>query len=150
IFSRFPASAAPARVTLPDLVATQSQSAQLVARSLQLRYRAHLVYSSTVPAGIVLDQWPRPNSQIEKSGVVTVDVSKGPAPVALPDLGGMQADAAAALLSRLGFHVVIQTQDTISPAAGTVIGQAPDPHVLRVPGATITLTVSHKPWWMFW
>jgi serine/threonine-protein kinase len=147
ISTRFPAAASPARVTLPDLVATQSRSAQLVARSLQLRYGVHFVYSSSVPAGVVMRQWPRPNTEIERHSLVTVDVSKGPAPIALPDLDGMQSDAASALLSRLGFRVALHTVDDITHDSGTVLGQSPDPHALEVPGATVTLTVSHKPWW---
>jgi serine/threonine-protein kinase len=147
VFVRLPAAASPARVTLPNLVATQTGSAQLVARSLQLRYRAMYAYSSTVPAGVVLEQRPAPNTQIDKHGIVTVTVSKGPEPVEIPDLNGIAADIAAEELSRLGFHVIRQTQDSFGTSAGIVLGEVPSPYTLRVPGSTITLTVSQKPWW---
>jgi serine/threonine-protein kinase len=147
VFVRLPAAASPARVTLPNLVATQTGSAQLVTRSLQLQYRAKYAYSSTVPAGVVLEQRPAPNSQIDKHGIVTVTVSKGPAPVAIPDLNGVAADTAAAELTRLGFHVIRQTQDSLGTPASIVLAQVPLPDTLRVPGSTITLTVSQKPWW---
>ena len=147
VFVRLPAAASPARVTLPNLVATQANSAQLVARSLQLRYRTTYVYSSSVPSGVVIAQRPAPNSLIDKHGIVTVTISKGPEPVSIPDLNGLPADDAAAQLARLGFHVVRQTQDSFGTSAGIVLSQVPAPQTLRVPGATITITVSQKPWW---
>jgi serine/threonine-protein kinase len=147
VLLRLPAAASPARVTLPNLVATQTGSAQLVARSLQLRYRIVYAYSSSVPAGVVMEQRPAPDTQIDKHGVVTVTVSKGPAPVPVPDLNGVAADTATAELSRLGFHVIRQTQDSLGTSAGVVLEQSPSPHTLKVPGSTITLTVSQKPWW---
>jgi eukaryotic-like serine/threonine-protein kinase len=147
VFVRLPAAASPARVTLPNLVATQADSAQLVARSLQLRYRTMFVYSSNVPSGIVISQHPGPNSQIERHGIVTVTVSKGPEPVPIPDLNGLPADDAAAQLSRLGFHVIRQTQDSFGTDAGIVLDQLPAAQTLKVPGSTVTITVSQKPWW---
>jgi eukaryotic-like serine/threonine-protein kinase len=147
VFVRLPAAASPARVTLPNLVATQTGSAQLVARSLQLQYRVSYAYSSTVPAGVVLEQRPAPTTRIDTHGIVSVTVSKGPAPVSIPDLNGIAADTAAAQLSRLGFQVIKQTQDSLGTPAGVVLGLSPSPHTLKVPGSTITLTVSQKPWW---
>lgn len=147
VLVRLPAAASPARVTLPNLVATQSGSAQLVTQSLQLRYHVRYAYSSTIPAGTVLKQRPAPNTQIDKHGIVTVSVSKGPAPVPIPDLNGIPADAATVQLSRLGFHVIRQTQDSLGTPAGIVLEQLPLPYTLKVPGSTISLTVSQKPWW---
>lgn len=147
IFVRLPAAASPARVTLPNLVATQAGSAQLVARALQLQYRTTYAYSSTVPSGVVIAQRPAPNSLIDKHGIVSVTISKGPQPVPLPDLNGMPADAAAAQLAQLGFHVVKHTQDSFGTPAGIVLVQVPAAHSLEVPGATISITVSQKPWW---
>jgi hypothetical protein len=147
VFVRLPAAASPARVTLPNLVATQAGAAQSVARALQLQYRTTYVYSSTVPSGVVISQRPAPNSQVDKHGIVAVTVSKGPEPVPIPDLNGVAADAAAAQLSRLGFRVVRQTQDSFGTPAGIVLVQVPAAHTLKVPGSTITITVSQKPWW---
>jgi eukaryotic-like serine/threonine-protein kinase len=144
---RLPAAASPARVTLPNLVATQTGSAQLVARSLQLEYRVSYAYSSTVPAGVVMEQRPAPNSEIDKHGTVTVTVSKGPAPMPVPNLNGVAADTATAELSHLGFRVIQQTQDSVGTPAGIVLGQVPSPGTMKLPGSTVTLTVSQKPWW---
>lgn len=92
-------------------------------------------------------QRPAPNSLIDKQGIVTVTVSKGPEPLPIPDLNGMPADAAAAQLTQLGFHVVRHTQDSFGSPAGIVLVQVPAAHTLEVPGSTITITVSQKPWW---
>ena len=147
IFVRLPAAASPARVTLPNLVAAQSGSAQLVARSLQLHYRALYAYSPNVPAGVVMAQRPAPNTPVDRQGTVTVTVSKGPAPVAIPDVSGAEAESASAALTRLGFHVLRRTQDSLGTSAGLVLDQTPPPGTLRVPGSTVTLTISQKPWW---
>lgn len=147
VFVRLPVAASPARVTLPNLVTTQTRSAKLVALSLQLQYRVQYAYSSTVPIGVVVEQRPAPGAQIDKHGIVTVTVSKGPAPVAIPDLSGSAIDAATIELQRLGFHVIRQMHDALGSPAGLVLDQIPSPHTLMVPGAAITLTVSQKPWW---
>jgi len=147
LFSHFTVSAAPTRITVPDLVATQSQSAQIVVRSFALRYRLVPAYSPTVPSGIVISQQPGPGSQIPSRGTVTLVVSQGPQPVAVPPLQRLSRDVAVRELQRLGLRAVVQTQDDISDDAGIVLDQQPSPGTLRVPGSVVTITVSTKPWW---
>jgi beta-lactam-binding protein with PASTA domain len=50
-------------------------------------------------------------------------------------------------LQHLGFHVVIQTQDTIWHDPDEVLSQTPSANMLRVPGTVVTLTISTHPWW---
>lgn len=147
LFTHFPVAASPARVTVPDLVAAQSQSAQLVAHSLALQVRSVWVYSAAAPNGTVIAQQPAPGSRIETEGVVTLIVSKGPKPVAVPELRGLKQEAAAATLKRLGFRIALRKEDTITHSPGEILNQSPLPDTRRVPGTTITLTVSQKPWW---
>jgi serine/threonine-protein kinase len=148
LLTHFSVSASPTKVTVPDLVATQSQSAQLVVRSLALRYRTVQRYSSTVPSGTVISQSPGAGSQLAARGTVTLIVSAGPKPVAVPNLSGMSKGAAIATVQRLGLRVSLRTQDDISHDSGTVLDQAPPAGALRVPGKdVVTITVSTKPWW---
>lgn len=148
-FSHFTAQASPVRVTLPDLVTSQSQSAQIIVHSLALRDRVHLAYSPTVPSGTVMRQQPVPGPVL-KGSTIDLVVSEGPRPVAVPDLSSMSQAAAAEALRRLGLKVVIQTEDSISHDSGTILGQSPIAQSKLLPGATVTVTISTKPWyWPF-
>jgi serine/threonine-protein kinase len=105
------------------------------------------MYSSAAPSGTVIAQRPAPGSRTDAEGLVTLIVSKGPKPIPLPDLRGLKQEAAEALLRHLGFRVALRTDETIWISAGVVETQSPLPNVSRVPGTTVTLTVSQKPWW---
>ena len=148
-FSHFTAQASPVRVTLPDLVTSQSQSAQIIVHSLSLRDRVRQAYSPTVPSGTVMRQQPAPGLVL-KGSTIDLVVSKGPQPVVVPDLSSMSQVAAAGTLRRLGLKIVIQTEDSISNDSGTILGQSPPAQTTLLPGATVTFTVSTKPWyWPF-
>ena len=148
-FSHFTAQASPVRVTLPDLVTSRSQSAQIIVHSLALHDRIRRAYSPTVPSGTVMRQQPVPG-QVLKGSTIDLVVSKGPQPVAVPNLGSMSQDTAARALHRLGLKVVIQTEDSISHDSGAILDQRPPAQTKLLPGATVTVTVSTKPWyWPF-
>lgn len=146
VSAHFTVFASPDRVRVPALVATQSQSAQVVSRSLDLQLHILHRYASA-PAGAVLSQRPAAGSVVAPGSAVTLVVSNGPAPAPVPNLTGVsQRDAFAALI-RQGFKVVTRTQDTIAHPAGLVLTQSPAPATRLLPGATVTITVSTKPWW---
>ncbi len=148
-FSHFTAQASPVRVTLPDLVTSQSQSAQIIVHSLALRDRLRQAYSPTIPSGTVMRQQPSPGPVL-KGSTIDLVVSEGPQPVAVPNLSSMSQAAAVGALRRLGLKVVIQTEDSISHDSGTILGQRPSAQTSLLPGATVTVTVSSKPWyWPF-
>ena len=149
LVTHFNASASPAPITLPAFVGTQSASAQLIARSYALHLNLIPRYDS-VPAGTVVAQRPAPGTAAGKSTSVTLWVSEGPRPIRIPDLGGLKQADAVTRLRHLGFRVAFTTEDTIWHDAGEVLAQSPDPHVTRVPGTVITLTIGTRPWrWVF-
>lgn len=147
LISRFTASAAPAQILVPDVVAAPSQSAALVAHSVSLRVHITHAYSSTAPAGVVVAQQPAAGSRIRAHGWMTLTVSDGPRPVAVPDLSDLTQAAAVSRLRSLGFHVLIATEDTITHDAGHVLDQSVVAGTLRIPGSVVTLTISARPWW---
>lgn len=146
LFTHFNASASPAPITLPAFVGTQSTSAQLIARSYAFHLTLMPRYAS-IPAGTVIGQRPAPGSAVGKGSAVTLWVSEGPRPIAIPDLSGVKQADAVARLQHLGFRVAIQTQDTIWHDPGEVLGQSPNANALRVPKSVVTLTISTHPWW---
>jgi serine/threonine protein kinase len=145
-FTHFTASASPTLIRLPDLVATQGPSANLVLRSLELRERTVAVYSGA-PQGIVVAQRPGAADRVSRGEVITLFLSKGPRPVMLPDVQGLTQAQALVRLHTLGFKVSVKTSETVFHSAGEVLSQAPDPHSLQRPGTVIVLTVATKPWW---
>ena len=105
--------------------------------------RSTLVYrnSDTVKANTVINSSPAEGNNVPANTLVTLFVSKGQAPVAVPNVVGQQQDQAAATLQSKGFKVDTKTDATSSSPAGQVISQNPSGGT-AAPGATITITVS--------
>jgi serine/threonine-protein kinase len=146
LITHFNASASSALITMPAFVGTQSESAQLIARS----YAFHLTlvprFASTA-SGTIVGQRPEPGASVGKGSAVTLVVSQGPRPIAIPDLSGLHQNEAVPRLQQLHFRVAITTQDTVWHNPGEVLAESPAPHTLRVPGTVVTLTISTRPWW---
>jgi serine/threonine-protein kinase len=98
--------------------------------------------SSSVPAGQVISTDPDNGNSAPKNSNVTVNVSTGPAKIALPNLTGSQASQAEQQLKSLGFTNVTQVADAQSTASsGQVDHMTPGPG--RYPSdQQITLFVS--------
>ncbi|HYX60538.1 MAG TPA: Stk1 family PASTA domain-containing Ser/Thr kinase [Streptosporangiaceae bacterium] len=105
--------------------------------------RSTLVYrnSNSVRANTVINSNPAEGNNVPANTLVTLFVSKGQAPVAVPNVVGQQQDQAAATLQSKGFKVDTKTDATSSSPAGQVISQNPSGGT-AAPGATITITVS--------
>jgi eukaryotic-like serine/threonine-protein kinase len=105
--------------------------------------RSTVVYrtSSTVKANIVISSSPQEGNNVPANTLVTLFVSKGQAPVAVPSVVGQQQSQAEATLQAKGFNVDVKTDATSSAPAGQVITQSPNGGTAP-PGATVTITVS--------
>jgi serine/threonine-protein kinase len=94
-------------------------------------------YSSTVPSGSVISQSPNSGTAM-RNAQITLDVSKGPAPIKVPDVRGMKSKDAQNALEALGFKVNL----VHAPFGnGTVYSQSPSAGTLKAPGSTITLDI---------
>ncbi|HZT65449.1 MAG TPA: PASTA domain-containing protein [Acidimicrobiales bacterium] len=102
-------------------------------------------YSDGVPAGEVMSQQPRPGTSLKEGSTVTLVLSRGPAPRAVPNLRGMSQSAAEAALQRAGFDYQVLSQYDESVPAGHVIDW--NPQGTQPKGTLVTLTVSegHAP-----
>jgi eukaryotic-like serine/threonine-protein kinase len=99
----------------------------------------------TIPSGDVLSVSPAPGASLVANTPVTITVSSGPAPIAIPDYTGKPATEAQTALTALGFNVATPTQDySTTVPAGSVISQSPDTGTAQA-GATISLDVSKGP-----
>jgi len=113
--------------------------AQITAQHL----RSTVVYrnSGTVKPNVVISSSPQEGNNVPANTLVTLFVSKGQAPVAVPSVVGQPQNQAEATLQAKGFQVNVKTDATSSAPAGQVISQSPSGGT-AAPGATITITVS--------
>ena len=103
-------------------------------------------FSATVPAGNIISVLTDPATPLPPGSPVDVDVSKGPAPIAVPDETGKTRTAALADLKAATFTNVTPTfafNDTV--ASGHVVSQTPKPPATAQPGDPVTLIVSKGP-----
>ncbi len=142
------------RPVVPEISAgTAVSKAQSLLRNAKLRPRLDSSvdqYHATVPQGRVIRVEPAPGKALEISSPVTIVVSKGPAPVPVPDVRGMSREEAFATLREAGFepytsgkkfaanvprdHVV-----STAPAAGTEVRMQGGPRVGVVLSNAVTV-----------
>ena len=147
LVSRLPVFASPAGIAVPDLVATQQYSAEMVVRSLALNPQITREYSASVPSGVVFGQTPAPGTQVRGAARVRLLVSMGPEPVDVPSVSDLQQTQAVALLKTHHLKAVVHVEDEIGSSYGMVIGQDIAAGQRRLPGTTVTITVRERPWW---
>jgi serine/threonine-protein kinase len=101
-------------------------------------------YDDSVAEGLVLGFDPPAGTELKRDEVVTVIVSAGRAPVAIPDVIGLSPEAATANLEKLGFTVERKADGRSAEVdVGEVMGVHPSPAAGAVPyGSTITIRVS--------
>jgi eukaryotic-like serine/threonine-protein kinase len=98
--------------------------------------------SSSVKAGLVISTNPDNGNSVAKNSNVTVNVSTGPANIALPNLQGQQSSAAQAQLKNAGFTNVSVVSDSQSTLPNNEVDhQSPAPGSYP-PNQAITLYVS--------
>jgi serine/threonine-protein kinase len=103
-------------------------------------------FSDTVPQGDVISTDPAAGQQLKPGTPVSVVVSGGAQPVALPNVVGFPVDQAQQQLAAAGFTVQISSAQVFSDTvpAGQVAQQNPGGQTAPQ-GATITLTLSKGP-----
>jgi serine/threonine-protein kinase len=94
--------------------------------------------------GTVLDQSPKPPTQVSKGNTVTLKVVATPAEATVPDVTGEDVGTATNSLQQAGFTVGQQSQPSNQPA-GTVVNQSPSGNSQAAQGSKVTLTVSSGP-----
>ena len=132
----------PTRIEVPRLVGLTSSEARSQLRDLGLRFTQRPV-ESTRPKGTVVAQSPRPGAHIRKDQAVVLSVSTGPARVTVPDVVGLDEQAARAELEAAGFEVEVVEQSTdVVEEDGVVLDQSPAGGASGPEGSVVTITVS--------
>jgi eukaryotic-like serine/threonine-protein kinase len=97
--------------------------------------------SSGVQKGLVISSNPAEGNNVAANTLVTLYVSTGAAPVAVPNVVGQQESPAESALQAKGFQVKVQPDPTSTQPSGTVVSQNPSGGTAP-PGSTVTITVS--------
>lgn len=99
-------SSGPAPRVVPDgLAGATREGAEASLGSVQLAADVVEEHSETVPAGIVVRAEPGAGTQLERGATVRLVVSKGPAPIEVPDVRWHSGAVAAQTLEEHGFTV---------------------------------------------
>jgi serine/threonine protein kinase/beta-lactam-binding protein with PASTA domain len=117
---------------------------QLQADLPEIAFTATEQHHDDVPAGSVIGFDPAAGTELKRGDVITVIVSAGRAPAAVPDVTGQTPEQATGNLEAAGFTVT-RGEDGRSAAVdvGEVIGVTPGPADGPQPyGSAVTITVS--------
>ena len=126
---------------VPDLAGQTIEQATAALDALQLGLsQGEDVFSEDVPVGAILSQDLAPETSVERGGIVTVQVSKGPDRIGFPSLDGLTYTEAQTLLVDSGFTVgtLLGTTDGVFVEA-TIDGEDVAVGTLFQRGQTIDL-----------
>ncbi|MEV4637299.1 Stk1 family PASTA domain-containing Ser/Thr kinase [Actinoplanes sp. NPDC049548] len=138
-------SLGPERYPVPDVVGMEKAAAKGEIEGTKLKFReGEGKYSDDVPQGVVISVEPKAGESLKPGATVTVVISKGKAPITVPDVKGKNINDARNQLQGLGLVVVEQYKDSDQPA-DTVIGQSPGPETGAEKDDEIKLEVSKGP-----
>ena len=133
-------------VSVPDVLGqTPANAATAISGAGLSPLRGADEYSATVAAGLVSRQDPAAASQVAPLSTVTYVVSKGPAPVSVPPIDGLTADAAATALNGAGLVGVSSSAFSDAVPLGQVFGQSPAAGASVAPGSNVSYVVSLGP-----
>ena len=102
------------------------------------------VFSDDVSTGGLVFAVPAPGQTVEVGSVVTVHYSKGPAPVKVPKIVGLQEDEARELLSKAGLEVrEVSAEFSSSAEPDEVLSVSPEEGTGLERGSSVTLTINN-------
>jgi hypothetical protein len=133
-------------VRVPKLQGLTRAAAFRRAHHIQLTPAFHARFSGA-RKGTVIAQSPAPGTRVRQGSTVSVELSKGPPPVALPRLIGSSSSSAQAAIDKLRLHATVTQVPAPGVTPGTVAAQDPAPNTKLFPGSTVALSVAETPRW---
>jgi len=137
-------SKGPERHRIPDVRGRPESDALTALRAGKCAPQVSRHYDETVPTGRVITESPAPGLSVRPGTPVSLAVSQGPAPVAVPKLVGLTIDGAQTRLTALGLRATVTRAYNDTVPADAVISQVPAGGRLAR-GASVALTVSRGP-----
>jgi beta-lactam-binding protein with PASTA domain len=137
-------SSGPGNTPVPSVVGRSKTAAEQAISQAGLRVGAVLEkYSSSVAVGAAVGTDPAAGTSEPVGYAVTLFVSRGPAPLDVPNVTGETESAAKATLTGLGLNVTTTNQPSSTQTAGTVISQSRTGST--PPGSTVSLVLAETP-----
>jgi len=140
-------SKGPAPVNVPGVEGLSQSAAQVTITSAGLIVGdVTEAYSDTVADGYVISQNPASGTTVDEGTAVDLVISKGPAPIYVPNVVGMTQAAAEAAIIADGLAVGDVTQsESLTVPAGNVISQDPVAGTEASAGDPVDIEVSTGP-----
>ena len=138
-----PKPAVPARTAVPMLVGSTAPAALQRLNKLGLSGTTRGVFSAK-PRNRVVSQKPGAGTTLAKGTVVTLNVSKGPKAVPIPDVVGQGEAAAINTVKAQGFVPDVARVPSDQPP-GQVVAQHPVAGTKSAPGSGVRLNVAVEP-----
>jgi serine/threonine-protein kinase len=137
---------APPTEALPQLhgLTARQAGAKLNAKHLHATFSHE--YNQAKP-GTAFAQTPAAGTQVKKGSTVTVAISKGPRPVAVPPLTGKSSTTASTTLHKAGLNADVTTVPAPGTTPGLVVRQDPTAGHHLKPHDTVALFVAEVPSW---
>ena len=133
-------------VALIDMRHYSSDDAARYLRTVKLVPNLAGVYDANAPKGTVLAQRPAAGSSLAIHSAVTLTVSNGPQPVAVPDITSNVVADATGTLQRRKLKLTIAERDASDHIpANVIMSQDPAAGTSVSPGSTVSVVISSGP-----
>jgi serine/threonine-protein kinase len=129
-------SKGPELIPVPDVQGMPEAQAKDTVNKAGFKYTTVQVFSDTVPVGVVADQSPSSGTAPRNSSI-TLNISKGPELVVVPDLNNVERDEAVRQLEALGLRADV----TRFGGGKKVHAQSPSPGTQVRKGTVVKLLV---------
>jgi serine/threonine-protein kinase len=138
-------STGPPQVEVPDVTGITREQAEEAVEAAGFRTRVERRYSDTVAEGDVIGTEPPGGRRATEGSRVTLIVSRGVQPVAVPDVTALDRQGARAALEAAGLRPVFSSRETDDEDAGQVLEQQPAPGSEVQEGAEVRVVVAEAP-----
>jgi eukaryotic-like serine/threonine-protein kinase len=138
-------SKGPESIPVPSVVGQPLDQAEKQIRAAGLAVgQVTRAYSETVDQGSVISANPAPGKELRPNSPVNLTVSKGPAPIPIPNVVGKTEADARSILTSAGFRVSTSSDYSDTVPDGSVISQNPSSGA-RPANTVIALVISKGP-----
>ncbi|MFG1917699.1 Stk1 family PASTA domain-containing Ser/Thr kinase [Micromonospora sp. NPDC048898] len=138
-------SLGPERFPVPDVIGKEFELAEADLLNVKLVVaKGSPRYDDSLPAGVVLDTSPKVGTEVKPGAKITLILSRGRAPVTVPNLVGKNLNDARAALAQLNLVLVETYKDSDRPK-DEILGQSPADGAGVEKGTQVKLDVSKGP-----
>ncbi|HZW53277.1 MAG TPA: Stk1 family PASTA domain-containing Ser/Thr kinase [Candidatus Elarobacter sp.] len=134
------------RVSVPDVKGYSADDAQRTLQNAKLKAKVVAAFDASVPKDQVIDVNPAVGTSVRQNSTITLTVSKGVQPIAVPRVVGHTVDDARRMLSALGLTLNVDQRSSSDTIPANVIeSQNPDPGASAAPNSGVSVIVSTGP-----